>query len=78
MNLIVVKYEHRFGVDTYLFRTPLTPREFPSEKAVAKILQLDFDPDQGETLEFTMIEETEIEEYDHRWRRIEKGESHGD
>jgi hypothetical protein len=72
MNLIIATHEHRHGVSTHLFKTPLLPEEFPSEKAMARILDMDFEPDRGETLEFLCIDANyQIDEFDHCWRQVQ-------
>lgn len=43
----------------------------PFEKAMAEILDIDFESERGETLEFLCVDaNSRIDEFDHRWRQV--------
>lgn len=64
-------HTHKHGATPYFFPSPLTVDQFPDERGVPKILNIDYEPDLLETIEYFRTDAPEsIPAFDARWCRI--------
>lgn len=59
-KLFVVVHEHRFGTSTYMVRS----KTMPGERKVVEACELDFEPNRGEVITISEVDDKEVVEID--------------
>ena len=77
LKLYLALHIHKHGESPYFFRSPLTEDRFPRPEAMAKILDIDYEPELLETIYYFLADKSEeTPTFDARWRLVKGPRTH--